>query len=156
MKDILTADNVNLELIRYIIELIIERTDFGDYADLKKKDVEDFVLRPFYFPEDELLIFNVVSAITLMPEAEGQVKMESMESEVAHLHKAGIVEDINWGRFLKMLKIAEKTNVSVFSVFYEWIQSSLYYRGIEYEDKTELLAKALSDILSQYSDNDEA
>lgn len=156
MKDILSADNVNLELMRYIIELIIERTDFGDYADLKKRDVEEFVLRPFYLAEDELIIFNVVSAITLMPDTEHQGKMDGMESEVIHLHKAGIVEDINWGRFLKMLKIAEKTNVSVFSVFYEWIQSSLYYRGINYDDKTELLSKALGDILSQYSDNEES
>lgn len=158
MKNVQLSElsKVNKDLITVIIEMIIDRGNFVDFYDIKKSDLEEIFFRPFYLDDDKLFFFNVMSAICLkdeeFDEENGNVVLD-FETDYYEIHE--IVnfldsEKVNFDRLQIMLLKAEKENISVFSIFYEWFRSSVYYKNGEDYSNTDSLRDVWEDIMKSY------
>lgn len=146
---------VSKRVLTYIIELLIERTKYVDYIDMGKSDMKEFVFRPFYLADDKLLILNFLSAVFLKEHQNSMEVITRLESEVEDFHKVAankFLSLINIERLKFLLDKAELENISVFSVFFEWIKSSLFFMDKDVSQNEEILIKVYEDIMSTYSD----
>lgn len=150
------GSKINRALLTTIVELAIDRGNFVELYDIKKSELEDIFFRPFYLEEDKLFFFNVMSAIYLKEEEfddEDESLILDFETEFYELHS--IVnfldhESINFERLKIMLSKAEKENISVFSIFYEWFKSTIYYKNGEVYKNESKFRDTWDDIMSHY------
>lgn len=142
-KDTVVRD----ECVLFLFKIFADE-GFSFYYDLKIKDIKDFYYRSFYYADDKGLLLNALSHFNA-----DLVDMSDLDFKV----ELDIFNNINWTRLMFMLDLAEKENLSIFSTFYSWFNSSHQETMLISEGEKEgfdELGVLMKKVLEDYEDAD--
>lgn len=147
---------IKVESIMCLNRILLEESNFHIYYDLKIDDIKSFYLRNFFYIDDKFFLLTILSLIPESYDSEDGLSKQSIFTENEEL-----LSSLSMKRLEMMINFAEVSNISIFSVFHEWLLSCAELNNVNWEQSSlhvkeapTKLKEAVDFTLSEYEDDE--